>query len=330
MNIIKTVSVVIPTRNRLDSLNRTLASIEKQTFVPNEVIIVDSSDFAIQKNQLLGNFNNSVLQIIHSKPSVCEQRNIGIKKCTSNYIFLCDDDIEISENYLESLVLFLESNPNEVVCSGLIMENKNNLWTYCEPKKSIFNLFLAYIFGFSVGFEIDRKQFYENYFTKKIVDFYIKKGNFISKSGWPIITNFKEDVFKTPIYGLGASIIKAENLKKVLFDTAFYENGIGDNYDLTIGLNHKINVIKSAKAYHYREKTNRINNDKAYFYRVAALHYILKKHQRFSVQNLIFLFWSLAGNSVIFLLNGKIKIFFYNFELIFRIIFNLPLYKSKN
>ena len=145
-----------------------------------------------------------------------------------------------------------------------------------------------------------------------------------------VFTNFKGNVFKTPIYGLGASIIKSENLKKVLFDTAFYENGIGDNYDLAISLNSQINVVKNVKAFHHREKINRLNNNKAYFYRVGALHYIIKKHKKFNLTNRLFLVWSLLGNAMVFLLKGKIKLLIINFELICRIIFNFPLYKSKN
>lgn len=137
MENIKTVSVVIPTRNRLDSLNRTLAAIQNQTFVPKEIIIVDSSDFPLQKNQLISNFLNCDLQIIHSKPSVCEQRNIGIKKSTSDYIFLCDDDIEISKNYLENLVIYLNANSSSSIVSGLVFEKKKIFGSM--PKKE--NLF---------------------------------------------------------------------------------------------------------------------------------------------------------------------------------------------
>jgi glycosyltransferase involved in cell wall biosynthesis len=326
----KDISVVIPTRNRLDSLNRTLDSITKQSFLPSAIIIVDSSDCLLEKSQLTNDLSFCDLQIFHSKPSVCLQRNIGIEKSNSEYIFLCDDDVEFDPNYIEEILSFLEKNKTETVASGLLLENKKNKWTYCEEKKSSLSLIYSYFFGFSLGFNLNTTDYSTHFLAKPISNLYQKKGNRIAKSGWPIIINFEGKVFKTPIYGLGASIVKTSNLKKVLFDTAFYENGIGDNYDLAIGLSSEINVLTTTKAYHHREKKNRINANKSYYYRVGALHYILKKHKRFNSIHLIFLVWSLVGNSFLFLVKGKLKLLFYNFELIARIVLNLPLYKSKN
>lgn len=322
-----TISVVIPTRNRLDSLNRTLVSISNQTCFPKEIIIVDSSDITLSKEQLVLDTENLI--IINSIPSVCLQRNIGIQKSSSDYIFLCDDDIEISENYIDELVTYLEASATENITSGLLLEKKGEGWTYGDEKKSILSLVISFIFGLSLGFDMNNKDYPNNFFIQKIVNSYIKKGNNISKSGWPNIINYKGDVFKTSIYGLGASIIRACELKKVSFDTSFYKNGIGDNYDLAIGLNSSIAVIKKAKAYHHRENTNRLDNNLAYYYRVAALHYILLKHKRFNYKNILFLLWSLFGNSILFLKQGEFKRVYYNLLLIFRIIFNKNLYKQQ-
>lgn len=327
MNSLSSISVVIPTRNRLESLNRILASLATQTFQPKEIIIVDSSDSPLAIRALAV---PKSIQIIHSKPSVCLQRNIGIEKCTSDYIFLCDDDIELSENYCEALVNFLDENNDEMIASGLVLEKDNDNWTYSEKKISEIGLIMAYLFGFSVGFDANAKEQNQGFLGKKISDYYKKKGNLIAKSGWPIIVNFGVTDFQTPIYGLGAAIIRRDVLKKVGFDEAFYTHGIGDNYDLAIGLNAKVNVLKEAKAYHHRETTNRISNEKAYSYRIHALHYILKKHQRFDKVNLLYFCWSLIGKSLVFLSKGKLKSVYYNLEVITRILRNQPLYKVKN
>lgn len=127
-----------------------------------------------------------------------------------------------------------------------------------------------------------------------------------------------------------AALIRSEKLKDTLFDTAFYENGIGDNYDFVIGNKSMISVLTNNIIYHHEENINRVKNDNAYYFRISALHYIMKKHKQFNFTNLFFLIWSLIGNSIIFFFKAKFKMLFYNFELIFRIIFNKPLYKSKN
>lgn len=326
MNSHPSMSVVIPTRNRLASLNRVLWSISKQTLPPKEIIIVDSSDRPLTLEELA--IQNSV-QISHSKPSVCLQRNIGIEKSTSDYIFLCDDDIEVSENYCEVLSDFLETHKKETIASGLLLENDNGNWTYCEKPLSFIGLVTAGIFGFSVGFDANAVEPNRGFLAQKIIRHYKNKGNVIAKSGWPIIVNFGGTAFQTPIYGLGAAIIRKEALKKIGFDEVFFDHGIGDNYDLAIGLNAEVNVLKDAKAYHHREKTNRMPNEKAYHYRIHALHYILKKHQRFTTINLLYFCWSLIGKSLVFLIKGQLKLVYYTFEAIARILSNQPLYKVK-
>lgn len=327
MNNKATVSIVIPTRNRLDSLNRTLASISKQTYFPNEILISDSSDTPLLKEQL--HFSDKNLCLINSLPSVCLQRNIGIEKSNSDYVFLCDDDIEVSENYIEELVNYLEANPSENIACGLLFERRGGKWNYCKDTVSIPSLIMAYVFGFSLGIDIDKTVLSNHFIVQKIINHYKKKGNHISKSGWPSTIRFNNDAFKTPIYGLGASVIRAKKLKNVFFDTTFYTHGIGDNYDLAISLNSPVNVIKKATATHYKETINRLASSKAYYYRVGALHYIMLKHNCFSPKNLLFLIWSLMGNFLLLLKRGEFKKMYYNALLILRIITNRSLYKPR-
>lgn len=330
MKNLSDITIVIPTCNRINSLNRTLRSIEKQTYRPKEIIVVDASDTPIKESDLDVVLDKSNYKIIYSIPSVCLQKNTGIKESNSKYTFLCDDDIVISENYIFDLVQFLEKNPSEVIASGLLLEKKDSLWTSSDEQLSTKMLLFSYVFNLSIYVDLTKKEFPSNFLMRYVKNKYAKEGNRILTSGWPRITNFDEPVFRTPVYGLGASIIKTENLKKVLFDTHFYTHGIGDNYDLAIGLNSEINVVQDAKAFHHREETNRIEQSKGYFLRVAALHYILLKHDRFGVKNLFYLIWSLIGKSILSLSKGRIKMTLYNVELIFRILFNQNIYNKKS
>ena len=47
---IKTTSLIIPTKNRLNNLNRFFRSIQKYHYLFNEIIIIDSSDYEIKNN----------------------------------------------------------------------------------------------------------------------------------------------------------------------------------------------------------------------------------------------------------------------------------------
>ena len=329
MNNSSEISIVIPTRNRLNSLTRSLNSICAQTYAPREVIIVDSSDIPLSIEQFDTNLRALHIQIHHTHPSVCFQRNYGIEKSIAKFILLLDDDMELSSNYIEILTSHLELNKNETVCSGLILESRNNKWHYCETQKSEIGIFMAYLFGLSVWFDFYKKTAPKNIVSQYIHNAFIENGNSISKSGWPRVVDFRAPSFKTPIYSLGASVIRSDKLKCVHFDTAFYENGIGENYDLLMSLNSDVKIITDAKAYHHRETSNRLSPARSYYYRIAALHYILVKSKKFTFINQIYLIWSLAGNSILFLGNGNIKMILYNLQVILRILFHFPLYKPK-
>ena len=98
------LSVVIPTRNRRESLLRLLQSLSSQKYQLKEVIIVDASDQEIDVAELQAMFKSFPIRYLRSIASVCSQRNTGIKTATSEFIFLCDDDIEITDDYLLTLM----------------------------------------------------------------------------------------------------------------------------------------------------------------------------------------------------------------------------------
>ena len=302
MNNQLNISIVIPTRNRVDSLNRTLLSVVNQTHKLTEIIIVDSSDIPLNIEQLDNNLKALRIQIYYTHPSVCYQRNFGIEKSVSKFILLLDDDIELSENYIATILRHFESNVNETICSGLIVEKRNDgHWHYCEKEKSMLGLCMAYIFGLSVGFDCYESKLSNHFMGKLMLNSFKRKGNSLSRAGWPIMIDYRGSFFETPIYSLGATIIRTEKLKEVQFDTTFYENGIGENYDLLMSLGKKVGIISTAKAFHHKEKSNRLRVEQSYYYRIAALHYILLKHKRFTFINLLCLIWSLLGNSILFL-----------------------------
>jgi glycosyltransferase involved in cell wall biosynthesis len=320
------VSVVIPTRNRLESLKRTLVSLNNQTELPKEVIVVDSSDDKIKEEDINNSYTFSQLSLIHSKPSVCLQRNIGIEKSNSEYIFLCDDDMELPEDYIESLTEYLNENQDVNIVSGLVVEKRNEEWKYSETKISFLKLLVHHIFGLSVWTELKIKDFPKNKFIQSFVKNYLNKGNRIAKSGWPIVVNYESPVFKTPIYSLMCAIIRSETIKKSPYDVAFYENGIGDNYDVLMSMDSIVTVLSTIKVKHHKAPINRLKSEKAYYYRVSALHYILLKFERFGIRNLAFFVWSIMGNSMLFLFKGRFKMVGYNIKLLSRVIINKSIY----
>jgi len=62
-------TVILCTRNRLDDINRCLLSLSKQTLLPDQIVVVDSSDNRLDINVFV---KNSLDQLTSSKISINE------------------------------------------------------------------------------------------------------------------------------------------------------------------------------------------------------------------------------------------------------------------
>ena len=85
------ISVVIPTLNRINTLQRALDSVINQTFKPAEIIVVDngSSDGTLK---FLREQYPKITILTEKKLGVSSARNKGIKKSINQWIALLDSD----------------------------------------------------------------------------------------------------------------------------------------------------------------------------------------------------------------------------------------------
>src|SRR6476620_6612814 len=237
------ISVVIPTCNRKARLLSLLQNLDNSSYPIHEVIVVDSGEDKLSTAEYL--FKKFTLHYIESDKSVCIQRNIGIQKAVCDWIFLCDDDIQIENNYLEKLSFHVYSNPKVGAVSGLWLQKEKDGWTAIYPEQSPFRIVWKFLFQLSVWGEINCKT--NNFLLRRIKRYYTKKGNHISKAGWPVITDFSGDHFTTPLYSLGAAMVKKEWLLQSPFDEVLDRHGIGDNYGVIAGFpDAAIDVVTTA------------------------------------------------------------------------------------
>lgn len=101
------VSIIIPTRNRMHLLERSVRSCLNQTYKDIEVIIVDdfSTDNTPDVAKRLSNKDNRVIYIrnnIHQ--GLPASRNIGLSQAQGEFIFFSEDDLILSHNVIEILV----------------------------------------------------------------------------------------------------------------------------------------------------------------------------------------------------------------------------------
>jgi glycosyltransferase involved in cell wall biosynthesis len=297
------ISVVIPTCERKNSLLRLLLSLNKSIYPIHEVIIIDSGIESLHSEELRS-FDNLKVQYLRSERSVCIQRNTGIQYATSPWIFLCDDDLEVPPEYLVQMNNHIKSYPSTGAVSGLVLQKENEKWDEQYPITSSARLVWNYIFQLSMWGEIRCDS--NNFIIQKIKLFYSRKGNHISKAGWPVITNFAGEFFKTPVYGLGASVVKREWLLNSPYDEVLDANGIGDNYGVAMGFpSEGIHVLKNAFVYHHKEAINRPLNSNRHLRRILALQYFVKSMPALKHIPTRWFIWSLIGNLIPNILKGN-------------------------
>lgn len=96
----KTISVIICTKDRLDDFKETIVSLSKQTRLPDEMVVVDSSE-----NENIHSYLKSVeipfvWSYFHTVPGLTHQRNVGIEKSSGDLLFFFDDDVDLEHEYI--------------------------------------------------------------------------------------------------------------------------------------------------------------------------------------------------------------------------------------
>jgi len=143
------VSVIICTKDRRDSLLKTINSIKRQTLLPEELIIVDAGVNERLEDELLNIVNNMNLKYIYTEPGLTKQRNIGIKNASGAIIFFFDDDVILDPKYIEKVVRVFQNDQNREI--GAVSGRIVNYYRYNSIKgmltKVILHIFLAPHYG---------------------------------------------------------------------------------------------------------------------------------------------------------------------------------------
>jgi glycosyltransferase involved in cell wall biosynthesis len=314
------ISVVIPTCNRRERLVLLLQNLNQLSYPLQEVIVVDSGSEKLLQEEYL-KFNNLRIQYIDSEQSVCIQRNKGIQKATSPWIFLCDDDIEMPADYLDILTSCINENKNAGAVSGIWLQQEQAKWVPSYPVRSGRMLLWKFIFQQGIWGEIEYAG--KNPIILEIKKNYQRKGNHISKAGWPVNTNFSGGLIECPVNSLGASLVKREWLLQSPFDEVLDRYGIGDNYGVIAGFPFpKVYVTNKTSAYHHREPTNRLKSSLQYYRRVLALDYFRRVGKTQGNVRKSWLVWSLTGNGFSFLIKGQIGMAWITMKAIAKILLN--------
>jgi GT2 family glycosyltransferase len=111
--IMPSVSVVICTKDRPAELSLCLDSLTRQTRMPTEVIVVDSS--IASQEAAVRMFGARVpsgctVNFLHTAPGLTRQRNIGVQEASASVILFLDDDTILDENYIQGIASVYEQD----------------------------------------------------------------------------------------------------------------------------------------------------------------------------------------------------------------------------
>ncbi|MBS9390460.1 MAG: glycosyltransferase family 2 protein [Dolichospermum sp. UKL201] len=121
------VSVCICTRNRPEELSKALHSVERSTYPILEVIVSDDSTKDDTKRLMISHFP-TVKYLDGPRKGLGANRNNVLKEVTGSHLLFIDDDVILSENFLEMMHNQLgkyaqEEDIDKLIISGI--ENVN-------------------------------------------------------------------------------------------------------------------------------------------------------------------------------------------------------------
>lgn len=119
MNVVPTISVVIPNYNYGRYLAETLESVFAQTLPPHEVIVVDDGS-TDNSSEILSSYGDRVRVVRQQNRGVAAARNAGIELATGEFVaFLDADDIWLPQKLERQVERFLaDPEIGLVLCGG--------------------------------------------------------------------------------------------------------------------------------------------------------------------------------------------------------------------
>ena len=115
------VSVLIPTHNRKDMIERLIKNVQNSTYPNIEITVIDdkSEDGTVASLQQTFGIQIKIIQNSVNSGVACS-RNMGIAQARGEYIFLVDDDNVVDEHCIARLVDFLEKE-KDILMAGPVM-----------------------------------------------------------------------------------------------------------------------------------------------------------------------------------------------------------------
>ena len=142
------LTLIIPTKNRPNDIQKAIKSVLFQTRLPDELIVVDQSKdnlskLAIKKNVI--NCQKIKLIYIHDTKikGLVDAKRVGVKNASGDIICFIEDDVYLEPSYLKEIELGFMKYPKMLGCCGVVTNQSKILPLY----SLIFHFFHIGIFA---------------------------------------------------------------------------------------------------------------------------------------------------------------------------------------
>jgi GT2 family glycosyltransferase len=269
------ISVIICTRNRFDDFAKTLPSIAAQTRLPDELIVVDSSDENKLETYLTSVKLPFPVLYFHTQPGLTLQRNHGISKCENDLVFFFDDDVNLDKNYLAEVEKIFATDTNHEIgaVGGKVLNNM--------PSKLRLKFEIA-LFGFIRAFF-------------GVVG--IRNGKFYPSGMASHPRHNQPSGFIECLSGC-CMAFRREVFKKAKFDEALAHYGLMEDVDIskqTLDAGYKIYYQTSATLIHNESPMNRLKVQQWAEMSVVNYDYLFRKSWARDAWRWLFYYWALVG-----------------------------------
>jgi GT2 family glycosyltransferase len=252
------LSLIVATKDRPGEVKKLLDSLNSQTRLPDQLIIVDGgTKLAEQVTRKYPNLNICYFRCF--PPSAAKQRNFGIKSVEgkSNLIGFLDDDTILEENSLEEMMNFWENANDNVGGASFNLMN--------SPPLANSNLKLMPL--------------------ARRLGLYSNRVGAVLPSGFQTIFRYVSEITTVEWISTCGSVWRREIFKKYQFDEWFKGYSYLEDLEFSyrVGKQYKLVVVANAKFYHYPAASGRENGEIFGRREVANRIYFVKKNKEMNL-----------------------------------------------
>jgi len=247
------LSIIVATKDRPNDLRTMLASVQRQTVKPAQIVIVDASAQPVEAvAREFGALNVAYRR--HWPPSAAAQRNAGLAAVAAEatLVGFLDDDIVLEPDAVEEMLRFWNGATNRV--GGAAFN-----WLNMEPR--------------AMG-RLKRSRFVDR------LGLYSTQVGGVAASGWQTIVDPVAVTTRVRWLSSCAAVWRREVFARHQFDPYFDGYSYLEDLDFSygVGTDHQLYVVAGADFRHYPAKGGRISN--FHFGRVEVRNrlYFVRKH----------------------------------------------------